>query len=293
MALKRFSVVIPTLNSPIIDRTLESLERQTFPRDDFEVIVVGMDKFGLIKTNDLIRFERSNAPLPPATARNRGAKDARGDILVFLDADCIAHPGWLASFDQQFHDPGTAVVGGGIDISSRSYWTLSDNLATFHDYLMTHAAGQRNQLPSLNLAIRRNVFLKVGGFDERYPRPAGEDSDLTFRLHLRGYSLIFNPEAIVAHVPPRENFKDLLSHAYYRGKYSITMDPRYAGKIGLPGALRTKAFILIAAPLIAIALTLRIFTSNWRSFQYIITLPALYASKFAWCIGASRFSLIK
>ena len=147
--MKRFSVVIPTLNSPIIDRTLESLESQTFPRDEFEVIVVGVDKFGLIKTNDLIRFERSNEPLSPATARNRGAKNARGNILVFIDADCIAHPEWLASFDQQFHDSDTSVVGGGIDISSRSYWTLADNLATFHNYLFTHAAGRRDQLPSL------------------------------------------------------------------------------------------------------------------------------------------------
>jgi len=123
-------------------------------------------------------------------------------VLVFTDADCLARPDWLPVLAGRFADPAVNVVGGGIEFASHNYWTVSDNLSMFYEYLAIQPAGERRQLPSLNLAIRRRVFAEMGGFDERYPRAAGEDADLTIRLRKKGQRLHFEPRAVILHDPP-------------------------------------------------------------------------------------------
>ncbi|MGB9591429.1 MAG: glycosyltransferase, partial [Candidatus Kryptoniota bacterium] len=280
------SVIIPNLNAPTIDQTLLAIERQTY--SDYEVLVVGMDIWGLVRANDKVRFIFSETPLPPARARNWGAKEARGDILVFTDADCIPRPDWLETFVKCFNHPEVAVVGGGVDISSSgNYWILADNLSMFYEYLAIHPAGQRRQLPSLNLAIRREIFEAIGGFDERYPKPSGEDADLTIRLHKCGYHLYFEPRAIVVHRPPRDTLFDLFWHGYYQGMYSTKVDKRYASEEGLPAILRERWVLRCFAPVISIGAIARMFITYPNLWVYWYTLPAIFLAKVAWCWGAS------
>ena len=82
-----FSVIIPNLNSPIVNRTVESILKQQFDRTLFEIIVIGMDRFNLIKNNDQVIFIDTKKQISPAKARNRGAKIANGKVLVFIDSD--------------------------------------------------------------------------------------------------------------------------------------------------------------------------------------------------------------
>jgi GT2 family glycosyltransferase len=285
----RFSVVIPNLHSPTIDRTIQSLENQSFDPERFEIIVVGMDRFGLVSTDGQVFFDASDRPLSPARARNRGAALAKGEILVFIDADCEARKDWLAVLDERLQDPQVAVVGGGIEFDTRSYWRLADNLSMFYEYLTLHPPGDRGQLPSLNLAIRRCAFEETGGFDaERYPRPAGEDSDLTIRLRQRGYDLNFEPRAVVYHNPTRKSLPDLLRHGYYQGKYSTKVDRRYAGEEGLAGIFRTRPGLVLLSPLLSVGVTLRIFIRYPYLRQYWRAAPAVWLAKLAWCLGAAN-----
>ena len=284
----RFTVVIPNLHSPTIDRTLASLEAQSLDPELFEIIVVGMDRFGLVQRGGRVHFDASDRPLSPAEARNRGAAQSRGELIAFIDADCEAREDWLAVLDARLRDPEVAVVGGGVEFDTRSYWKLADNLSMFYEYLSLHAQGERSQLPSLNLAIRRCAFEEVGGFDERYPRPAGEDSDLTIRLRQRGYSLKFEPRAVVFHNPTRKNVFDLLRHGYYQGKYSTKVDGRYAGKEGLRGIFRTRPGLVLFSPLLAAGVTLRMFTRYPTLRKYWPAAPAIYLAKLAWCFGAAN-----
>lgn len=288
----QFSIVIPNLNSSVVDRTINSLENQVFDKDQFEVIVVGMDRPGLVKESPLVRFNRFNSPLSPAQARNEGAACSTGDIIAFIDADCVAAPEWLSVFGERFKDPNVAVVGGGIEFEKKNYWMISDNLSMFNEYLALHPAGERRQLPSLNLAIRRSIFIELGGFDERYPRPSGEDADLTIRLRYKGYCLNFEPDAVIHHLPPRDSFRDLLRHAYYQGQYSTKMDPRYSATESLPGLFHTRAGVLLFAPFLAAASTLRIYWSSKKLWRYWLSAPAIYLAKLAWCLGASQHAFL-
>ncbi|MDP1547599.1 MAG: glycosyltransferase [Anaerolineales bacterium] len=282
-----FSVVIPNLHTPTVGETVASLEHQTYDHAHYEVIVVGMDKYNLVRESDLVHFDRSDVPLSPARARNRGVAQARGDVIVFTDADCLARPDWLAVLAERFSDPAVTVVGGGVDIRSRNFWTLADNISMFYEYLDIHPAGERLQLPSLNLAIRRQAFKEVCGFDERYPRPSSEDADLTIRLRKRGHRLYFEPRAVVAHQPPRNRLRDLLRHGYYQGMYSTKVDPRYANEEGLPGLLHTRLGVALFSPLLAAGVVLRVFAKYKSLRPYWYTAPMIFLSKMAWCFGAA------
>jgi glycosyltransferase involved in cell wall biosynthesis len=283
-----FSVIIANLNSPKIDRTIQALLKQDFEPARYEVLVVGMDKPHLVKESELVRFDPTETPLLPGQARNRGVRQTSGEIIVFTDADCIPDADWLEKLEASFSDPATTVVGGGVDFQPANYWTTADNLSMFHEYLAFLPPGSRKQLPSLNLAIRRQSYLEVGGFDDQRPRPAGEDSDLTIRLRYAGHTLRFEPQARITHDPSRTNFNDLVRHSYMHGKYSIKVESRYADKEGLPMLARMQITLILGSVFIGAFTAVRIYLNKEIFRRYWKYLPAVWLSKIVWCLGASQ-----
>jgi cellulose synthase/poly-beta-1,6-N-acetylglucosamine synthase-like glycosyltransferase len=281
-----FSVVVPNRDSLTVAQTLKGLEQQSLNRWRYDVVIVGTDRHGVVRESPGVRFDRSDRALSPAQARNRGAARAIGDVLVFIDADCVPHTDWLSVLAERFVDSQVAVVGGGVAFERGNYWTVADNLSMFHDYMIGSPAGTRQQLPSLNLAVRRAVFHAIGGFDERYPRAAGEDADLTIRLRRSGYTLHFEPNAVVLHRPPRSRLSDLLRHGFYQGKYSTKIDPRYRRHAGLPWPLHTRLGILVSSPILSAAVAARICATD-QARAYWRTFPAIWIAKLAWCVGAA------
>lgn len=284
----KFTVVIPNLNSPFIARTIESLRRQEYDLSLVEVIVVGQDRYNLVQEDDLVRFLRSPVPLSPAAARNLGIKQASGEVIAFLDADCLASTTWLTVLAERYNDPEVYVVGGGVDFDRDRYWSLADNVSMFYEFMHSSPPGERRILPSLNLSARRIVFDEVGMFDERYPRPAGEDADLTIRMRRAGFKLHFEPRAIVYHCPPRDSLIDLLRHSFYQGQYSPKIDPRYADEDGIPFPFRNRFGLIAGAPILATGAVFRIFALRRDLWRYWYVMPAVYISKIAWCLGASK-----
>ena len=279
------SVIIPNLHSPFIDRTLDSLRQQTRDLSDVEVIVVGMDKHGLVEEDAVVRHLPTESPVSPAIARNLGMREATGDLFAFTDADCLAAPDWLDVMVRNYADPSVHVVGGGIAFPQDNYWSLSDNLSWFHEVLATAPAGTRPYLPTLNLSMRREVYETVGGLDESFPRPAGEDTEWTTRMRATGYTLHFDPRAVIYHHHTRQSLIKLLEHAFYFGHNSVKVDPRYKDAIGFPSPLRHPLPLLALSPLLAAGATARVFASVRRHLQ---TAPVVYLTKLSWCVGAAR-----
>lgn len=130
-------------------------------------------------------------------ARNAGAARAAGEILVFIDDDTEAVPGWAAALRQAFGG-GAALVGGGLRYPPPR--SLAESYRGRYEQHDLH--GRSGFLPFVcgaNFAIRAEVFWRLGGFDEVLP--SSEDLDLSFRVQLAGYSVQSAREATLIHWP--------------------------------------------------------------------------------------------
>lgn len=285
----RFSIIVPTRDSPTLAETLESLRAQQYAPDLIEIVVVGRSNETPSGGTPAIRFIRPADALPPSAARNLGARETRGEVLVFIDSDCVAEPDWLARLATHFTHSSVCVVGGGVAIRPRSYWNLADNISLFHDFLASQPPGVRPFLPSLNLAIRRAAFSAACGFNEGYSqRPSAEDVDLTIRLRNLGHKLHFDPRAVVWHASSRARLADAVRRAYHQGRDSIKVDPRYRGTPdSLPQWMHHRPVLIAAAPLAAAAVTTRIFLGDAGLWRWAYAAPGVFLLKMAWCMGAA------
>lgn len=127
----------------------------------------------------------------PAAARNAGWRAARHDLVAFVDDDCVAAPGWLAALTAAARDG--AVVQGRVAPNPEEI----DRLGPFDRTLRVDAAGPFFQ--TANILYPRALLEELGGFDEAYPFPAGEDTDLGWRARERGAKVVFAPDALVWH----------------------------------------------------------------------------------------------
>lgn len=282
----KLSVIIPNLHSPIIDQTIQSLLDQE-TSCTFEIVVVGMDRFKIVESfGPQVTFLKTENPTPPAIARNLGVSVATGDLLLFIDADCIAASNWIEEH-LRVHKKSmpNVVVGGGVVFPKGHYLTLADNVSSFHEFMLHIPSGEKDFLPSLNLSIPRKVFEMVGGFNPDYPYPAGEDTDLTMRIKKEDVPLLFNPRAIITHLPRRHTFADLFKHAYRFGKYSIKADPTQWDILYVPFPLRHWLLTVLFSPILAMSVILKMVFKESLPFEYWHTLPVIYFLKISWCIG--------
>jgi GT2 family glycosyltransferase len=280
------SIIVPNLNSLLVDSTLSAIREQAFDLSQVEVVVVGKDDPGLVREDELVRFVPTAEAVSPAVARNIGMRLASGRLICFTDADCMPRVDWLAQLTHLLEQPDHYVAGGGVTFEATSYWSLCDNLSWFHEYLATSRAGERNLLPSLNLCIRREVLDDVGYFNETYPTAAGEDAEWTTRMRQAGYRLHFVPTAVVHHRPHRSTFGSFWRHSYTYGRYSVKIQAAFADFLRTPFILRHWWALLLAAPLLACVVTAKIFGQNPHLWSQLHTIPGVAISKLAWCIGA-------
>lgn len=282
------SVVIPNLNSPLVGATVAALRRQTLPAALLEIIVVGRDDAGLVGEDARVRKVEMAGRPSAAANRNRGMAVARGDIICFTDADCLPAPDWLATLLADFADPAVQMVGGGVWFAPGNYWSTCDHLSWFAQFLTSAPAGPRGHLPSLNLALRKSVYVETGGFDESFPIAAGEDTEWTARIAAGGTRLHFNPKARVTHAAQRHSLRAIWRHAYHYGRYSPKVNVGVRG--GRDGFYRLlpqqRWALLILAPLLATLATLR--TLRWQPRPAaVLALPGIWLTKLAWCLGAA------
>lgn len=220
------AVVIPTYGRPALAAAAAaSALAQNLPQGAFEVIVV--DDGGQDATREALealgdprlRYQWI-AHAGPATARNAGAKLSRAPILAFLDSDTLAQPGWLAAGLQRLAaEPGLFGVEGLVEPDSARE-------ATPFTEAVSNLTGGR--WLSCNLFVRREAFLQLGGFDERFTEPCREDSEFAFRVLQSGQAFAFEPAAAVSH-PVREVAPARAFHHAREGRFEALIERRHPG----------------------------------------------------------------
>lgn len=197
------SIVIPVRNGGAqFRRCLAAIESSTVRPD--EVIVVddgSQDGTGGWAREAGATVLDSASPGGPALARNLGAAHAAGDILFFCDADVEIRPDTIARIRRAFaDDPPLAALFGSYDDSPGDSGFLSQYKNLFHHYVHQHGSENASTFWSGCGAIRRDVFLKHGGFSTSYRLPSIEDIELGYRLRCGGCRIRLDRNLQVKHL---------------------------------------------------------------------------------------------
>ncbi|HSH01347.1 MAG TPA: glycosyltransferase [Anaerolineae bacterium] len=282
------AIIIPALNSPIIDHVITAILNQSAIDHITQIIVIGKDEAQLLPQHPLVRLIDTGHPIPPGAARNRGIQNSTAPYLIFLDSDCLPQPGWLAEHLNARH-AGFAVVGGGVLPHGRNYWSLTYNLTMFHAYFSTSQPAPRPFLPTLNLAVARTVIDHVGLLDESLPR--SQDLDWTTRMAAAGHQPYFWPSAAIDHHHNRTTWPLVWRDCVRSGHHARQVRLQHATNLNTPFWLRSRPLTLALSPAIGAAVTLKIIASAPRLFlRHLTTIPAIYATKIGWCFGAAQKS---
>ncbi len=204
MAPPSLSIIVPVHNSAAeLVRCLDALTQSS--TQDFHVLVVDDGSTQHLKPLVLSRsydYMHIEGPLGPACARNRGAQRAVASVLVFIDADVCVHQDTLAGILAVFKSqPDLAAVVGTYDDAPAHPGFISQYKNLFHRFVHHQSAGIISTFWAGCGAIRRDVFLRFGGFDEqRYRKPAIEDIELGMRITTAGHQILLNDQIQCKHL---------------------------------------------------------------------------------------------
>ena len=207
----RISVVIPAYNAAeTIKACLASLYKQSLLPS--EIIVV--DNNSTDNTGEIVtQFFNNHKNVPsfylhekrqgPSFARNCGAKKASGDIIAFIDADCIAESTWLHNINKSFDNPKVgAVTGSIIGYEKDTMIGKFHALFTMRELPESRLFNEFNLLsggfPTAHFSIKKCLFDEIGGFDEALPIYS-EDYDLCARIYAAGHAINYNKKVMVFH----------------------------------------------------------------------------------------------
>jgi GT2 family glycosyltransferase len=240
----RVSVIVPVRNGrEDLLQLIEALERQTLPRDSFEV-VIGDDGStdgsteGLATGDGWIRVE-PGPPMNSYGARNRAARASRAPILAFCDADCRPEPEWLEQGLAALESTDLAAGRICFVVSvPRTIWTLLDmDAAKDHEREV-----ERGVAETANLFLRRELYDRVGGFDDSIPEHG--DFDFVERCVAAGAALSYAPDAIVWH-PTRDRAKSFLRAVWIYNRWYAAREARARRT---PEALRLRSLVPLVQP---------------------------------------------
>ena len=203
------SVVIPHLNQPeALALCLASLAAGRRRPDEIFVVDNGSTLLPEVVCAAHPLVVLLQEPVPgPGPARNRGIAAARGEILAFIDADCLADPGWLAEAEVALADPAATILGGDVRIAlaDPGRLTMLEAYESIYAYRMDRYIAREGFTGTGNLVVRRAVLAAVGPFAGL---AVAEDRDWGRRATAMGYKIRYVP-GMRAYHPARQRLTEL------------------------------------------------------------------------------------
>ena len=245
MAIPSIAIIIPTRSRhELLKRCLSRLIPHVRSHPDCSIIV--SDDGDALETSIALSAELSMVQVVqgpgrgPSANRNCGAAHATEELLIFLDDDCIPDQNLISVYrDAAMKNTDIGVFEGRISAVGQP--------SSFADVAPINETG--GNLWSCNFAIRRDLFAKINGFDDRYPFPAMEDIDLHRRVKKHS-QVLFLPDARVWHAfEKRLGWKVVKHHAlslllylHTHGLKATERGPifflRFAARLSIDGGIR-------------------------------------------------------
>ena len=268
MAWPRVSVVVCTHNGgKTLGECVRALERLDYP--DFEVIVVddgSTDNSSAIASElncRLIRTENQGL----SSARNTGLAAATGQIVAYLDDDAYPDPHWLKYLAITFANTAHCGAGG-------------PNLVPPEDNAVAQCVGNApggplhvlltdtvaEHIPGCNMAFRRERLAAIGGFDPRF-RIAGDDVDICWRLQAKGWTIGYNPAAVVWH-HRRGSIRAFLKQQKGYGQAEALLQAKWPEKFNHAGQVAWSGRLYGSGFARAFGLVSRIYHGQWGTAPF-------------------------
>jgi GT2 family glycosyltransferase len=222
----RVSVVVPTYNrAASLKRLLRSLESVAVPAGGMEIVVVidgSTDDTLSVVTSSQARWV-TQPNRGRAMARERGWREARGEVIVFLDDDVVPEPHAITRMVEALDvADGVGATILPLDVKPViAHYMHVDGIVNHYE-----RAGNALWLITAAAAFRREALDRIGGFDVAYEQ-AGEDVDLTLRLVESGGTIRIEPDAVVYH-DHRSRLPGLWSTCYRYGRAYRALGTRHA-----------------------------------------------------------------
>ncbi|MCJ7768188.1 glycosyltransferase family 2 protein [Candidatus Bathyarchaeota archaeon] len=313
MTLPFVSVVIPAHNEENqITKCLESVVGTGY--QNLEIIVIDdnstdgtAEVASRYATQVITRRSRGGI----AAARNNGLQVVRGEIVAFVDADCVVDESWLHMLLSHYRDSKIAGVGGVIGTRESSLFAKYRSYVAREEYADSpNPVHGTSSIPGGNSSYRTDVLRSIGGFNPAFAQPSGfEELELGYRIRKHGYLLVGEPRAVVWHL--REgSLRNWLAGAYAAGYVAPRFLGRYRdreflglqvkqiaflaflflcmlsfiGVIHLPVVISVGAFLLLIETLRATFRSLRA-VLHYRNASYLLMVPVELALTAASCFG--------
>lgn len=318
----RVSVVIPVFNGGTdLEKCLSAISASSYPV--FECILVDdASTDGMVipaaqrHGAQVIRLDQQCGP---AKARNRGVDEARGDIIFFTDADVLLHPEALARAVDKFQsDAELAAVFGSYDDRPAHSSFISQYRNLFHHWVHQTGTTEAATFWSGCGAIRRNIFLEMGGFSEDYARPSIEDIELGTRLRKCGYRILLLKNMFGKHMKQWKFWNMIKTDIFMRGvpwmllvlrdgQLGTELNLGYKSRVAtaLAGLLGLSALILIITGHVAALLPTAVFllatafgawlagpTGEQRSKTWFALAAAVFSPLVAYWLAPDPLALV-
>jgi glycosyltransferase involved in cell wall biosynthesis len=287
------SIIIPSFNSELtIEKCLGSLCSQKNQSAE-EIFLVDSstdatprivrEKFPQVK---LIHLDQKT---DPGTARNLGVRESKGELIAFIDSDCVAAEDWLEKISAA-HRAGYRVAGGAVcngnDPGNPVAW--AGYMAEFREFLPEQPRREVPHIPTCNISYQRSVFDQYGLFANiYYPQ---EDLVFNTQLNRAGEAILFDPEIRVFH-RHRTRLKDFLRHQAHIGRVTA----RVLRLFELEGSSIARhpwkvCLLLPVLPAVKFCRTLGVFgrLQPWTPLRHPIAVAILALGLAYWVAGFSR-----
>lgn len=262
---KLISVIIPTTRPEAVLDALNSVYCQIAHEGvNAEVIVAGRGLESLLSKYPAVRLVGADHKMTAPEARNRGFAFSRGDILLFLDDDCLIRDKFFhQSLEYLFKFPKVGAIGGKIISKNPVFFAKCVDYTNFwlqqNDQLR-----KADQLYTAFLGIKRQVYEKTKGFNEKYT-VGGEDVEFVNDLVKLGYDNYYVPAIVITHNHRRETWLAFTKYMYKNGvNLGLASQKNYVGK-----NRRLITVFKIAYPLLILPLALTYTAaSTYRNISY-------------------------